>query len=87
LSYLDEILVKAVITSVPTARSVLELASVDVNVGAHKTRPRLGGSWLRAQKVALGFLCQGAVCFVSGQVGQAGPFHHQGADGSESVGG
>jgi hypothetical protein len=85
--HLDEVLVKAVVAAVPTTRSVLELASVDVDVGTHKTRPWLGGGWLRAQEVALGFLCQGAICLVSGQVGQASPFHHQSADSSESVGG
>ena len=85
--YLDEVLVKAVITAVPAARSVYEFASVNVNVSSDKTRPWLGGSWLGAQKVAFGFLCEGTVGLVSGQVGQASPFHHQGSGSSETVGG
>jgi enamine deaminase RidA (YjgF/YER057c/UK114 family) len=32
-------------------------------------------------------LCQGGVSFISGQVGQTSPFHHQGAYSGESVGG
>ena len=83
--YLDEILVEAVIATVPATNSVHKSTCRDVDVGAHKTRPWLGRGRPRAQKIALSLLCQSSVCVVSSQVRQVSPLKHQSTDSGESI--
>lgn len=84
--YLDEILVEAVIATIPASNAVHKTSSRDVNIGADKARPRLGRGWTRAEKVALSLLCQSGIRFVPSQVGQASPLEYKGAHSGESIG-
>lgn len=85
-TYLDEVLVEAVISAIPPASGVDKTPSGDVDVSTHETRPRLCECWARIQEIAFGLLCQRAICIVASQIGQASPLQYQGADGGKSVG-
>lgn len=86
--HLDQVLVEAVDAADPAAEIPREPARRDVDLDADQARVRLAEGALRVDKVGLPALGELAVLRVAGQVGQAGPLEHEGADlGDVVVGG
>jgi len=54
--HLDQIFVETVIASNPSAKSILEEASIDVDICAYKTRPWFRRSWFWGQEVRFALL-------------------------------
>lgn len=86
--HLDQVLIVAIRPTRPSTRAVDKAAIRDAHVAAQQARKRL--AQLRVERVdQVGFALLGelAVRGVAGQVGQPCPFHHEGADGGDAVGG
>ena len=82
---LDKVLIKAVVATVPPTNGVHETSVRNVNVSAHKARPRLRRRWLGAQKIALSFLCESTICIVASEIRKMSPLQHESAGSGESV--
>ena len=85
-TYLDKILVEAVVATIPPTHRIHETTVSDVDVGAYKTRPWLSQRWLRIQEVALSPLCQSTICVVASQIRQTSPLQYQSAGSGKSIG-
>jgi len=85
--HLDQILVEAVVAAYPAAVAVDKQARGNIHVRTDQTREWLAKCWLRVEEILLALLCQSTVGFVPCQITETCPFHHQRADGSNTVGG
>ena len=85
--HLDEVLVVAICTSGPTSFRVHEGSIGDAHIGSKEARVRLTDLRVkRVDQVRLTLLGQGVVGIVAREVGKAGPFQDQRADGGQAVG-